>query len=68
MNQKKITEYEVLSLRMYVQKIGKIDAPTVMGVRQNGDSDWVQPNNPEDVAIFKLFEKQNQNLINKRLK
>ena len=52
---------------MYIQKVDKTgQAEPEMG--QKLASDWEMPNQPDDVNIFKLFEKKDEALIKAMLK
>lgn len=52
---------------MYIQKVDKTAPEPEMGVQKSG-SEWEMPNKPEDVTIYKLFEKQNLPLVKAKLK
>ena len=49
-----MSNYQVLSLRMYIQKADGSVQPAQMGIKKD---DWEMPNKPDDVSIFKMFEK-----------
>ena len=52
---------------MYIQKVDKSgQGAAEMG--QKGAGDWEMPNQPEDVNIYKLFEKKDEAVIKAKLK
>ena len=52
---------------MYIQKVEKTAPEPEMGVQKSGN-EWEMPNKPEDITIYKLFEKQNLPLVKAKLK
>lgn len=63
-----MSKYEILSLRMYIQKAQQNDGEApAMGI-QKSSSDWEMPNNPGEISIFQLFEKKNAQVIQQNIK
>ena len=63
-----MSKYEILSLRMYIQKAQQSEgAQPEMGIQKSAN-DWEMPNNPGEISIFQLFEKKNTPVIQQKLK